>query len=122
MPCSVYGGTLHDLDPARVSGLPAALANAQAFADEAVALLAGRPDEGGRVMNTIPRQIFDEEPPRSARPDADQLRALAEKASFPSREASPAPQAAAKAAPPALPHRPHGPVQCQGLPGHHRSV
>src|SRR3954447_12951048 len=36
-----YGGTLHDLDPARVSGLPAALANAQAFADEAIALLAG---------------------------------------------------------------------------------
>ena len=50
-------------------------------------------------MNTIPARIFDEEPPRSARPDAAQLRALAEKASFPSREASPAPQATAKAAP-----------------------
>ena len=50
-------------------------------------------------MNTIPARIFDEEPPRAARPDPAQLRALAEKASFPSREASPAPQATANAAP-----------------------
>ena len=50
-------------------------------------------------MNTRPARIFDEEPPRSARTDAAQLRALAEKARFPSREASPAPQATAKAAP-----------------------
>jgi chromosome partitioning protein len=36
-----YGGTLATLDPAKVSGIPTAIQNARAFADEAVALLNG---------------------------------------------------------------------------------
>ena len=34
-----YGGTLATLDPAKVSGIPAAIQNARAFAEETVVLL-----------------------------------------------------------------------------------